>query len=157
LIRVDPVKWIISSDAQSKWGRIINVARTVFDAALHETPISAYGINTHAHLVESAAEKIGRELADKFKLPRAGAKQAGQFSYRDDRDDHAITVTTQPLGGEYVVTYNVHHPIPPDVEGKMKTFSFGNHLDGNATRDWRAGIEFASAFALRHNINTEVK
>ena len=154
-VKADPGRWQIITTDESKWSRLIDVARRVFDAALSETQIGAFGINVHAHLTGGgAASAIGHVLVDALRLPSDG-KTVGQFQFRCDRDDHAITVGFLPLAEEAIVTHNTHHPIL--ITGTNKTFSLGDLLDRTAKNDWRKGMDFARDFALRYNVSSEVK
>jgi hypothetical protein len=151
-----PDRWEISTELESGWDRVINIARQVFDSVLTETGISAFGINTNILIGGPLASTVGRVLAETFDLPREG-QTFGQFAFRNERKDESIAMVIATLpDGSVELAYNVHHPIVAKHPDKVSTFIFGDLLDGTAKNDWRAGMEFLKKFSLRFNVAKEV-
>lgn len=127
-----PDRWEIQTTSKDHQSRAASIADRVF-AKLNETPVRAFGLNTHLHrptTVSSVKARLAERLSNlNLGLPKED-NLACHLMVNAKEGDHKVRVeiAPSPLAENVVfVTYNTEYP--PPVSGEMKYFNLGAALN----------------------------
>lgn len=155
-------KWIMESSELGAEKQLAKMARIVFDDKLHETPVSAFGLNKTMH-VETLCENVGERLSIGIAGANLGVEDfgasAGTFEVQRVRKDGCrMKFQVQPSthDNRFVFGYlNYHYEISTQQENMH--FSLGDLVDKHISQDMAEaeGLINTLAAALGNPIRVE--
>lgn len=145
-------KWILQSSELGAEKHFADLARIVFDDKLHETPVTAFGLNKTMH-VETPCENVGERLSIGIANANLGVEDfgasAGTFEVQRVREDGCqIKLQVQPSTHDdrFVFGYlNYHYTIPTQQE--FIHFPLGDLVDKHLSEDMSEAEELISRLA----------
>jgi hypothetical protein len=143
LLMVNPDRWQIETGTKEFRGRLIEIAETIFDVKLFETPLTAYGINanitrkTRAPRVDVVIDRILD--APLGVLPSNEINIIVQKNFPPDRSITTGYQTFPPAPDFILLRYNAHYSITHYTD----YFKIGDELQKNAENGWKDAELFA--------------
>lgn len=148
-----PDKWILQSSELGAEKQFAKMARIVFDKNLHETPVSAFGLNKAMHIA-TACENVGERIGIGITNADLGVEDFGASTgifevQRVRKDGCQIKFQVQPSmqDDKFVYGYlNFHYTIP--MQQKHKHFQLGDLVDAHISEDMAEAEALLSKLAV---------